>query len=126
MGFVNLKTTSSTCTNRSVLIKATAEGQYEQLTTIPWPIKDMTKQLALNYERAAKDSLKNILHTLHNDPFDAITFAKEFGSLVLSLLFLFLSSFILLFIRWIKLMVVKRIVNLESNVDDLVHVVVKK
>ncbi len=122
----NIELTSSTCTNRNVLIKATAEGQYEQLTTIPWPIKYMTKQLVLNYERAAKDSLENILHTLHNDAFDAITFAKEFATIILSLLFLFLSSWILLFIRWIKLMVLKRIVNLESNVDDLVHVIVKK
>ena len=79
----NIELTSSTCTNRSVLIKATAEGQYEQWTSILWPIKYMIKQLVLNYERAAKDSLKNILHTLHNYPFDVITFAKEFGSLIL-------------------------------------------
>lgn len=35
----NAELTSPTCTNRSVLIRATADGKYQPLSAISWPIK---------------------------------------------------------------------------------------
>lgn len=84
----------------------------------------MTENLALTYEIVVKDSLKAILHILQHHRFNVITFIKEFGSLISSLLFLFLPSIILIFIRWIKCVVHKRIEKIENDVDDLVHEIV--
>jgi hypothetical protein len=117
----NTELPSSTCTNRSILIKQTATGNHEQLSTIPWSIKNMTKQLVSTYNFTIRNSLKDILSDSKNNRITAITAIKEFGTIILSILFLLLLSIILFFIKWIRRMVQKRIDKLERDLDDLVH-----
>ncbi len=117
----NTELPSSACINRSVLIRSTVTGEYEQLSTIPWPVKNMTQQLLSTYRLTIKNSLKNILDDLKDNQLTVITAIKEFGTIVLSIIFLLLLSFILFFIRWIKRLVQDRLDTLEKDVDDLVH-----
>jgi hypothetical protein len=81
----------------------------------------MTQQLLSTYRLTIKNSLKNILDDLKDNQLTVITAIKEFGTIVLSIIFLLLLSFILFFIRWIKRLVQERLDTLEKDVDDLVH-----
>jgi len=112
---------SSTCTNRSVLIKSTATGKHEELSSVPRPIKNMIKQLLSTYQFTSKHSFNDIFDALRNNPLTSTALVKEFGSIILSIIFLLLLSLILLFIRWIKRMMQKRIDKLEKDIDDLLH-----
>ena len=114
---------SSTCTNRSILIESTSTGHHHQLSTIPLSIKNMTKELVSAYNLMLKKSLKDILDDLTDNRLSVTTTIKEFAAIVLSVLLLLLSC-ILLFLRWIKRMIQKRIDKLEKDVDDLVHEIV--
>ena len=120
----NTELPSSTCTNRSILIKSTATGHNHQLSTITWSIKNMTKELVSAYNLILKKSLKHILDDLTDNRLSVTATIKEFGAIALSVLFLLLLSCILLFLRWIKRMIQKRIDKLEKDVDDLVHRIV--
>jgi len=84
----------------------------------------MTTQLIYAYNLIIKNSLKDILNDLKDDRLTVITAIKEFGALIVSIIFLFFLSFILFFIRWIKRMVQKRIDKLKRDVDDLVHALI--
>ena len=121
----NTELPSSTCTNRSILIKLTATGHHHQLSTIPWSIKNMTKELVSAYNLMLKKILKTyMLDDLTDNRLSVITTIKEFGAIALSVLFLLLLSCILLFLRWIKRMIQKRINKLEKDVDDLAHEII--
>ncbi|CAF1037499.1 unnamed protein product [Didymodactylos carnosus] len=117
----NAELPSSACINRSVLIKSSVTGKHEQLSTIPWPIKTMTKQLISTYKFTISNSLKDILDDLKDNRLTVTSVIKEFSALVLSIIFLLLLSFILFFVRWIKRVVQQRIETLEKDVDDVVH-----
>ncbi|CAF0985289.1 unnamed protein product [Didymodactylos carnosus] len=58
--YTNTELPSSTCTNHSILIKSTAAGNYEQLSTISWPIQTMMKQLISTPGRGANINLKPV------------------------------------------------------------------
>jgi hypothetical protein len=112
---------STTCANRSILIKSATTEKHEQLSNIAWSLKNMTKQLLSTYSLTTKNSFKDILDDLKDNRLTVTTAIKEFGTTILSIIFLLLLSFILFFIRWIKRIVQKRIDTLAKDVDDLVH-----
>ncbi|CAF1473059.1 unnamed protein product, partial [Didymodactylos carnosus] len=78
----NAELPSSACINRSVLIKSSVTGKHEQLSTIPWPIKTMTKQLISTYKLTISNSLKDILDDLKDNRLTVTSVIKEFGALV--------------------------------------------
>jgi len=117
----NIELPPSICNNRSVLIKSTATGKYEKLSTIPWSIENMTEQLISNYKITIKNSLKNIINDLMDNRLTFKTILKEFGALTLSIIFLLFLSLILFFVRWVKRLVLKRMDKLEKDHDDLAH-----
>ena len=117
----NTELPSSPCMNRSILVQSTTVGEYETLSTVPWPVKTMTEQLRSIYILTLKNSIKNILDDLKDDHSSWTTFIKEFGSIILSILFLLLLSFIIFFLRWIKRLVQQRIETLEKDLDDVLH-----
>ena len=87
------------CTNRNVLIKSAAAAEYQQLSSIPWPVKNMTTQLLSTYQITIKDSLKDILDGLGHNRLSVATAVTEFGSVILSIIVLLLLSIFLFFIR---------------------------
>jgi hypothetical protein len=117
----NIDIPSSTCTNRSMLIKSSITRNHGQLSAISWPIKNMTKQLVSAHDLMIKKPLKDILNDLKGNRLTVLKIIEEFCTIISSLIFLLLVSLVLFFIRWIKHMVLKRIETLENNVDDLVH-----
>ncbi|CAF2144141.1 unnamed protein product [Rotaria magnacalcarata] len=110
---------SVACKNRSTSIKSPISGKYEKLYFIPWYIKNMTQQLKSTYENTIGSSLNDIHYSKENQ--STVITIKEITSLVLSIIFILFLSIILLFIRWIKRIVQKRIDTLEKDVDDILH-----
>ena len=72
----NIELLSSTCTNRSILIKSTATGHHHHLSTIPWSIKKMTKELVSAYKLMLKKSLKHVLDDLTDNRLSVMTTNK--------------------------------------------------
>ena len=117
----NLELSSSSCTHRAIYIKSTNTIKYEEMSSIPWSTTNMTRQLISTYKHTIKNSLQDIINDFEDHQLTLTKVIKEFGSIVLSILFLLLLSIILFFIKWIKYMMHKRLDKLERDVDDFVH-----
>ena len=76
INYANTELPSSTCTNRSILTKSTATDHHHQLSTIPWSIKNMTKELVSAYSLMLKKSLKHILDDLTDNRLSVTTTIK--------------------------------------------------
>ena len=125
MKCTNTELPPSPCINRTVIIKSNFIGRQEQLSSIPWSIKNMTEQLISMNKLTTKNSYTDILHDVNDKKLTVTDMIKEFGAMILSIFFLALLSFILFFIRWIKHTVHQRINTLEKDVDDLLHPIVQ-
>jgi len=62
-----------------------------------------------------------MLNDLKDGRLTVMTAIIEFGTIILSIIFLLFLSLILFFIRRIKHMVQKRVDTLERDIDDLAH-----
>ncbi|CAF1076786.1 unnamed protein product [Didymodactylos carnosus] len=120
----NVQLASTACSNRIVLIKSIANEKYERLSSMPWSIKNMTMQLLTIYNLTTRNSLTSFGDNFKDNKFNPIMGIKEIGNIILSTVFIIFISLVLLFIRWIKHLVQKRIDKLEKDLDDIVHNVV--
>jgi hypothetical protein len=112
------------CQKRIVLIKSQASGKYQYLSTAPWSVKDMVKEVQLTYALTLKNIFTEMMHTTENNTMTAARIVRDLSTIIFSTISVALFSLILLFIAWIRRAVQKRIDTLEKEVDDLMHEIV--
>ena len=83
----------------------------------------MNKQLLSTYHAAVKNSFTSIFDDVQNNRLTIKTVFKQFSTISLYALLFVCISFVLLVVRCAKRLIVTRLQNLETNVDDLVHAV---
>jgi hypothetical protein len=112
------------CLKHTVLIKSQASGKYQHLSTAPWSVKDMVKEVQLTYALNLKNIFTDMMHITKNNTMTAARIFRDFSAMIFSTISLALFSLIILFMACIRRAVQNRFDTLETEVDDLMHEIV--